>query len=82
MCLFGSAPKAPDPPPLAPAPKAPSPPPAPAPAPEPLQDEKTDVGVKTRQSKKAQANQISKGTSSLRIPLNVGGNNSGGGYNL
>ena len=82
MCLFQSAPKPPDPPPLQPAPKAPPPPPAPAPPPEPLTGEKDSVGIKTKKSKRAAAGITNKGTSSLRIPLNTGSKQSGGGYNL
>ena len=81
MCLMGSAPKAPDPPPLQPAPPAPKPPPAPAPAPEPLTDGTEQVGIKTKKSKRDSAGLTNQGTSSLRIPLNTGSSGSGG-YNL
>ena len=72
MCFGSSAPSPPDPPPLPPAPKAPPPPPPPAPAPAPVQQVGEQPTIKTRQSRKEESGQLSKGTSSLRIPLNLG----------
>ena len=78
MC-FGSKPAPPPPPPpLPPAAPPPPPPVAPPKPPEPLQNTQYEAGVKTKQSKRDAAGITSKGTSSLRIPLNSGNNNSGG----
>ena len=78
MC-FGSKPAPPPPPPpLPPAAPPPPPPVAPPKPPEPLQNTQYEAGVKTKQSKRDAAGITSKGTSSLRIPLNNGTNSSGG----
>jgi hypothetical protein len=68
MC-FGSAPKPPDPPPLMPAPKPPPPPAPPPPAPAPVQPADAEPILKTKESRREEAGMMSKGTSSLRIPL-------------
>ena len=70
MCF--SAPKPPKPPPLMPAPKAPPPPAPPPPAPAPVQQAGEEPGLKTKESRKEESGMLSKGTASLRIPLNVG----------
>ncbi len=76
MCLGGpKMPKAPDPPPPAPTPPPPAPmiePQAPTPPPEMVKPE-TDAKVKKKRSSREQAQQVSRGTSALRIPLNIGG---------
>ena len=74
MCM-GSAPKMPDAPPPAPSlpPAAPMiEPTAPTPPPEAARPE-ADAKVTKKKSKRQQAQQASRGTAALRIPLNTGG---------
>ena len=82
MCFGGSSPKVsvPAPPPGPPAPATPPPPAQPAPAPKSLQDSKAEQGVRPKTSAR-QRMAIQRGTSQLRIPLNVG-NSGGGGLNV
>jgi len=83
MC-FGSRPEPPPPPPPPPPlPPAPPPPPKPDPpptAPAPLQPADAQPTLRTRKSKREETGALSKGVSSLKIPLNTGG--SSGGLNL
>ena len=79
MCFGGSQPKAPTPPPVLPPPIAPTPP-TPArtvAAPKDLTIDRQS-GVKKRESTKEASGQVSKGTSQLRVPLNIGTPKSGG----
>ena len=67
-------PKAPDPPPPAPTLPPPAPmiePQTPTPPPETVPTE-TAAKVKKRKSSKEQQQQVARGTSALRIPLNIG----------
>ena len=83
MCFSQPRPPSPPPPPpLPPAAKPPPPPVAPPKPAEPLQARPDPVGVKMAKSKRDAAGVTSKGTSSLRIPLNAGSTNSNGGLNL
>ena len=70
MCFGGGTVNIPPPPPLAPPPPPPAPPIAPPPEPEAVE---TDINPQVReaQSKKAR-NEMSQGTSELRIPLDAG----------
>ena len=80
MCLSAPRPKSPPPPPpLPPAPPAPPAPPEPAPAPKNLQTMDTQAAIRTKKSKREQANTISRGTSQLKISnVNYGSGGSGG----
>ena len=85
MC-FGGGPtiNIPDPPPLAPPPPPPAPPKAPLPEQAPVE---TDINPQVRENKSKKArNEMSQGTSELRIPLegsaNTGGANTGQGGGL
>jgi len=80
MCGFGSKPKAPKPAPVLPPPIAPQAPARAASVVTAPQDLTIDrqVGVKKRESSKEQSGQVSKGTSQLRVPLNIGTPKSGG----
>ena len=83
MCFSQPTPPSPPPPPpLPPAPKPPPPPVAPPKPAEPLQSSPDPVGVKMAKSKRDAAGVTSKGTSSLRIPLNGGVGGTNGGLNL
>jgi len=80
MCFGGSKPSAPKPAAVLPPPVAPQ---APARAAEVVarpQDLTIDrqVGVKKQQSSKEASGAVSKGTSQLRVPLNIGAPKSGG----
>lgn len=78
MC-FGSTPKPKVPKPVAP-PPTPTPPPRPAPpppAPEPLQPDREKGVVRTKSTAKTRQ-AMQRGSSSLRIPLNIGTPKSGG----
>jgi hypothetical protein len=80
MCFGGSKPSTPPPAPVLPPPVAPQAPRAAA-APVASPNELTidrQVGVKKRESSKEQTGQVSKGTSQLRVPLNIGTSKSGG----
>jgi hypothetical protein len=69
MCFGGGRPSSPPPPPpLPPPPPPPEPPRPPAPAPEPLVKD-VNPRIREAQSKKAKG-EFSRGTGSLRIPLN------------
>ena len=75
MCFGGPTINIPDPPPLAPPPPPPAPPVAPLPDPTPVE---TDINPQVREDKKKKPrNEMSQGTSELRIPLdsevNTGG---------
>tara|TARA_Y100000748_G_C15221092_1_gene381251 strand:+ start:304 stop:555 length:252 start_codon:yes stop_codon:yes gene_type:complete len=80
MCFGSSQPKAPPPAPVLPPPIAPQ---APAPArvavaaPRDLTIDR-QKGIKKQQSSKEASGQVSKGTSQLRVPLNIGAPKSGG----
>jgi hypothetical protein len=80
MC-FGSSgsPKVsiPAPQPLPPAPAPPPAPKQPAPAPRPLQVQSGETGVRPKTSERQRLG-IRRGTSQMRIPLNVGSQSSGG----
>ena len=80
MCFGGSKPKAPKPAPVLPPPMAPQAPARAAAVVTAPQDLTIDrqVGVKKRESSKEQSGQVSKGTSQLRVPLNIGTPKSGG----
>ena len=76
MCWPGKPDAPPPPPPLAPPPPPPAPPAAPLPQAAPVE---TDINPQVREAKsKKTRNEMSKGTSELRIPLegqvNTGGN--------
>ena len=78
MCFFKTPKPPPPPPPLPPAPPPPLPPTAPTPVPDAAAVE-TDINPQVREAKSKKArNEMSKGTSELRIPLesqvNTGGN--------
>jgi len=81
MCFGGgSKPSAPPPAPVLPPPLAPQ---APARAVTPIvapQDLTIDrqIGIKKNKSSKEASGQVSKGTSQLRVPLNIGAAKSGG----
>ena len=79
MCFGSSQPSSPPPPPpLQPAPPAPPKPPEPAPAPEAIQSEDYTPQVATKKSKKEASQQVSKGTSQLKISsVNTGGSKGG-----
>ena len=80
MCFGSSQPKAPTPPPVLPppvAPQAPAPARAAVAAPQDLTIDRQS-GVKKRKSSKEASGQVSKGTSQLRVPLNIGAPKSGG----
>ena len=80
MCFGASQPKAPPPAPVLPPPVAPQAPERAASAvasPKELTIDR-QVGVKKRESSKEQTGQVSKGTSQLRVPLNIGVPKSGG----
>jgi len=79
MCFFAKSPAPPPkPPPLQPAPPAPPKAPEPAPVPEPIQSEGYTPQVAMKKSKKESTNQVSKGTSQLKISsVNYGGNTGG-----
>ena len=80
MCFGGSQPKAPPPAPVLPPPVAPTPPtPARAvvAAPRDLTIDR-QKGIKRQKSTKEAAGLVSKGTSQLRVPLNIGTPKSGG----
>lgn len=74
MCLGGQqrAPEAPKPQVLPPATPPPPPAPEPAPAPTDLQANKEGTKLKTKTSAREKAGIVNKGTSQLRIPLNIG----------
>ena len=57
---------------------APQAPPTISQAPAPIQGSSQEPTIKSKRSKRDQQNLLSKGTSSLRIPLNGSGGNSGG----
>ena len=57
---------------------APQAPPTVSQAPAPIQGSSQEPTIKSKRSKRDQQNLLSKGTSSLRIPLNGSGGNSGG----
>ena len=79
MCLFSQPrPATPPPPKLPAAPPPPAPPAPPPPPPTPIQRPMDEPTVRTQQSRKERTGNLAKGTSSLRIPLNVP---SGGGIN-
>tara|TARA_B100000287_G_scaffold254537_1_gene239190 strand:- start:1112 stop:1375 length:264 start_codon:yes stop_codon:yes gene_type:complete len=87
MC-FGGGPSynPPPPPPLAPPPPPPAPPQAPLPEPTPVE---TDINPQVRENKTRKTrNEMSRGTSELRIPLDSGVNaagaapGAGGGVNV
>ena len=70
MCFRGPNINIPDPPPLAPPPPPPAPPVAPLPE---QQAVETDVNPQVREAKSKKArNEMSQGTSELRIPLDAG----------
>ena len=78
MCFFKTPKPPPPPPPLPPAPPPPLPPTAPTVVPDATSVE-TDINPQVREAKSKKArNEMSKGTSELRIPLegqvNTGGN--------
>lgn len=80
MCFGGSKPKAPKPAPVLPPPMAPQAPARTAPtvaAPNELTIDR-QVGVEKKKSSKEESGQVSKGTSQLRVPLNIGAPKSGG----
>ena len=84
MCFGGPTINIPDPPPLAPPPPPPAPPKAPLPEQAPVE---TDINPQVRENKSKKArNEMSQGTSELRIPLegsaNTGGANTGQGGGL
>ena len=88
MCFnSGSSNSAPSQPPLPPPAKpimpvaAPQAPPTISQAPAPIQGSSQEPTIKSKRSKRDQQNLLSKGTSSLRIPLNGSGGN-GGGLNI
>ena len=69
MCFGGGQPAPPPPPPLAPPPPPPAPPIAPPPEPEAVE---TDINPQVREAKSKKArNEMSQGTSELRIPLDT-----------
>ena len=75
MCI--SSPKMPEPPPMPPPAPTPPPPPmiepqAPTPPPQTVPTESA-AKVKKKRSTREQVQQVSRGTSALRIPLNIGG---------
>ena len=80
MCFDTSQPKAPPPAPVMPPPVAPQ---APTPAravvsrPQDLTIDR-QKGIKKKESSKEASGQIAKGTSQLRVPLNIGAPKSGG----
>lgn len=80
MCFGSSQPKTPPPAPVLPPPVAPQ---APTPAraitasPQDLTIDR-QKGVKRKESSKETSGQVSKGTSQLRVPLNIGAPKSGG----
>lgn len=80
MCFGGSQPKAPKPAPVLPPPVAPQAPARAATVTAKPQDLTIDrqVGVEKRKSTKEETGAISKGTSQLRVPLNIGAPKSGG----
>lgn len=80
MCFGGSQPKAPKPAPVLPPPVAPQAPARAASVTAKPQDLTIDrqVGVEKRKSTKEETGAISKGTSQLRVPLNIGAPKSGG----
>ena len=79
MCFGSSQPAAPPPAPVLPPPVAPQPP-APVRATAPAKDLTIDrqSGVKKKESSKEASGLVSKGTSQLRVPLNIGAPKSGG----
>ena len=84
MCFRGPTINIPDPPPLAPPPPIPDPPAPPVPE---QQAVETDINPQVRENKsKKVRNEMSQGTSELRIPLegatNTGGANTGQGGGL
>ena len=84
MCFRSPTINIPDPPPLAPPPPPPAPPKAPLPEQAPVE---TDINPQVRENKSKKArNEMSQGTSELRIPLegsaNTGGANTGQGGGL
>ena len=88
MCFnSGSSNSAPSQPPLPPPAKpimpvaAPQAPPTISQAPSPIQTSSQEPTIKSKRSKRDQQNLLSKGTSSLRIPLNGSGGD-GGGLNI
>ena len=78
MCFGQGRPAAPPPPPpLAPPPPPPAPPQAPLPEAAPVE---TDINPQVREAKSKKArNEMSQGTSELRIPLDTNVNASGAG---
>ena len=80
MCFGGSKPKAPKPAPVLPPPVAPQAPARAATVVARPQDLTIDrqVGVEKRKSSKEETGAVSKGTSQLRVPLNIGAPKSGG----
>ena len=86
MCFFKTPSPPPPPPPLPPAPPPPLPPQPPRPTPDASATE-TDINPQVREAKSKKArNEMSQGTSELRIPLegsaNTGGANTGQGGGL
>jgi hypothetical protein len=79
MCFGGGSTKVsvPAPPPLPPTPAAPVAPKQPAPAPRQLQATSGETGVRAKTSERQRLG-IRRGTSQLKIPLNVGSQSSGG----
>ena len=70
MCFGGGTVNIPPPPPLAPPPPPPAPPKAPLPEAAPVE---TDINPQVREAKSKKArNEMSQGTSELRIPLDAG----------
>jgi hypothetical protein len=80
MCFGAKQPKAPKPAPVLPPPVAPQAPARAASVTAKPQDLTIDrqVGVEKRKSTKEETGAISKGTSQLRVPLNIGAPKSGG----
>ena len=79
MCFGGSSQRqsvAP-PPALPPTPAAPPPPRTPAPAPKPLQNNTGETGVRAKVSGRERL-AVRRGTSQMKIPLNIGSQSSGG----
>ena len=69
MCFGGGQPAPPPPPPVAPPPPPPAPPKAPLPEQAPVE---TDINPQVREAKSKKArNEMSQGTSELRIPLDT-----------
>jgi len=80
MCFGGSKPSAPKPAPVLPPPVAPQAPARAAAVVTKPQDLTIDrqVGIEKKKSSKEESGQVSKGTSQLRVPLNIGAPKSGG----